>query len=208
MFPENYEPDGRKRRSAKTRSLIIKAATEVFLEKGYKDTTFKEISSKAGVGYGTIYLYFKNKEDLLAEIVNDIMGRIRSKIYIQYAPGQVKDVKEIVYSQVYGILTLVEENKAPLKILWNALAHSEKLRNHWNNIFDQFVQRVIEDISYSRQQGLARSLNERIVAKAIVYMVKEFFWDVILEKETDIMDLSFNLTELYTEGAYKNTVID
>ncbi len=203
MFPEKYEPDGRKRRSVKTRSVIIKAATEVFLEKGYKETTFKDISRRAGVGYGTVYLHFNNKEDLLTEIVNDIMDSIKDKIFIKYAPGEMKEVKEIVYSQIYNILTLVQENKEPLKILWNALAHSEELRCHWNNIFDQFVQRVIEDITYSKQQGLARILNERIIAKAIVYMVKEFFWDIILEKETDIMDLSYNLTELYTEGVYK-----
>lgn len=208
IFPDKYEPDGRKRRSIKTRRKILAFATEVFLEKGYRDTTFKDISRKAGIGYGTIYLYFNNKEDLLVSIVNDIMSEIRNMIYIQYSPGQVTDVKEIVYQQIHGIFTLVELNKGPLRIVWDALAHSDSLRTHWNNIFDQFVQRVMEDVGYSEKQGLTRPLNQRVTAKAIVYMVREFFWDIILGKETDIMELSYTLTELYTGGAYKSTKLN
>lgn len=204
MVSDMYESDGRKRRSLKTRSLVIKAATEVFHEKGYKDATFKDVSSRAGVGYGTIYLHFKNKEDLLKEIADEILEEIKGKIYINYKPGKVDDVKEIVYNQIFNILNLVRENREKFNILWNALAHSENIRNHWNIIFDQFVQRVIEDINYSKQLGLARSLDERIIAKAIVYMVKEFFRDIILEKETDITSISYTLAEFYTGGAYKS----
>lgn len=207
MSPGNYEPDGRKRRSLKTRKNILKSATTVFLDKGYKNTTFKDISRNAGIGYGTIYIYFDNKEDLLISIVDDVMSQIRDMIYIKYSPSQVNDVKQIVYQQIFGIFTLVQENKDPLKIVWDALAHSEKLRNHWNNIFKMFIQRVTKDISFSEQQGLTRPLNHEFVAKSIVYMVREFFWDIILDKDVDIDELSYTLTELYTEGAYKSTRI-
>jgi len=208
MLPGRYEPDGRKRRSIKTKSKILKSATDVFLDKGYQKTTFKDISHKAGVGYGTIYTYFDNKEELLISIVDDIMSQIRNEIYIKYNPVHVTDVKEIVYQQIHGIFTLVEYNKKPLKILWDALAHSDRLRRHWNTIFEQFFQRVTEDVTYSREQGLTRSLNQRIISKAIIYMVREFFWDIIFDKETDIAELSFNLTELYTQGSYKNTTLN
>ena len=44
---------------------ILRAAESIFAEKGYDSTTTLDISRKAGVAEGTLYEYFKNKEDLL-----------------------------------------------------------------------------------------------------------------------------------------------
>jgi AcrR family transcriptional regulator len=51
------------------RNLIIDAAIEVISEQGFQRTTIKQIASKAGIADGTIYNYFKNKDDILMGIV-------------------------------------------------------------------------------------------------------------------------------------------
>jgi len=53
----------------KTKMRIIKAAKVAFSENGYTKTTIKDISSSADVGVGSIYLYFKNKEDLYRTLI-------------------------------------------------------------------------------------------------------------------------------------------
>jgi len=50
------------------KGVILQAALEIFSEKGYKDTTVADISSRANVTGPTIYEYFKNKEDILMSI--------------------------------------------------------------------------------------------------------------------------------------------
>ncbi len=50
---------------------IIDAAVELFMSKGYDDTTTREIAHKAGVGLGTVFVYADTKRDLLFLIVND-----------------------------------------------------------------------------------------------------------------------------------------
>lgn len=50
------------------RSLITEAAVEVFAEKGFRQARVSDIAKRAGVADGTIYLYFKNKEDVLLSI--------------------------------------------------------------------------------------------------------------------------------------------
>lgn len=50
------------------RNLIIDAAIEVISEDGFQRTTIKQIASKAGIADGTIYNYFKNKDDILLGI--------------------------------------------------------------------------------------------------------------------------------------------
>ena len=42
---------------------ILEAAYQLFIEKGFKNTSIQEIVDKADVGKGTFYTYFKNKED-------------------------------------------------------------------------------------------------------------------------------------------------
>ena len=47
---------------------IQKAAREVFFDKGFANTTMEEITKKANVSKGTIYLYFKNKDELYVSL--------------------------------------------------------------------------------------------------------------------------------------------
>jgi len=51
------------------RNQILDAATEVFAEKGFHGATIKEIARRAGIADGTIYIYFKNKPDLILGIL-------------------------------------------------------------------------------------------------------------------------------------------
>ncbi len=51
------------------RELLIKAAKEEFMEKGYNKASLRNICAKAGVTTGALYFFFENKEDLYEEIV-------------------------------------------------------------------------------------------------------------------------------------------
>ena len=53
---------------------ICTAALEVFSEKGFAAARLDEIARRAGVSKGTLYLYFKDKEDLFRAVVRDTMA--------------------------------------------------------------------------------------------------------------------------------------
>lgn len=65
---------------------IKDAARELFLAKGYDDTTTREIAVRAGVGIGTIFVYAENKRDLLFLIFNDELEKAE-----QAAEGSVEE---------------------------------------------------------------------------------------------------------------------
>lgn len=50
------------------RNALIDAACELFTTVGYENTTIAQVARKAGVAVGTVYLYFKNKSDLLTAV--------------------------------------------------------------------------------------------------------------------------------------------
>ncbi len=58
---------------------IREATREFFIKKGYDDTTTREIALRAGVGIGTVFIYAKNKRDLLFLIANDELDEVARK---------------------------------------------------------------------------------------------------------------------------------
>ncbi|MCP4131605.1 MAG: TetR/AcrR family transcriptional regulator [bacterium] len=55
----------------KKRQKIFSAALQVFAQKGYHKATIDEIASLSGVGKGSVYRYFKSKEDLLEQLITE-----------------------------------------------------------------------------------------------------------------------------------------
>ncbi len=64
--------------------LILEAAIKVFAEQGFFQSTIAQIAQKAGVADGTIYLYFKNKDDILIQFYNyktkQVFEKFREKV--------------------------------------------------------------------------------------------------------------------------------
>ena len=60
--------------------IILSSAIKVFAEKGYNDATISEIANLADVATGTVYEYFKNKEELLLAIPEERLQRHLAKI--------------------------------------------------------------------------------------------------------------------------------
>lgn len=58
----------RSKRSARTRERILEAATEVFARAGFHGARVADIAEQAGIAYGLVYHYFRNKDDILAAI--------------------------------------------------------------------------------------------------------------------------------------------
>ncbi|MCP3951353.1 MAG: TetR/AcrR family transcriptional regulator [Desulfobacterales bacterium] len=64
--------------------LILEAAIKVFAQQGFHQATISQIAREAGVADGTIYLYFKNKEDILVNFfgykTKQVFGRFREEV--------------------------------------------------------------------------------------------------------------------------------
>lgn len=62
-----------------TQNKILTIATEIVATKGYAVSTTKEIAEAAGVAEGTIFKYFKNKENLLANIFSRVIDGLKAE---------------------------------------------------------------------------------------------------------------------------------
>ncbi len=62
-------PSRREREKARQRQDMLEAALSLFSEKGYHNVTMHEIASKAEFAIGTLYKFFRNKEDLYKALI-------------------------------------------------------------------------------------------------------------------------------------------
>src|SRR5947207_14558723 len=71
-IPRSLKEKQRQEREA----LILQAAEEVLMEKGYHETSIDEIAARVGIAKGTVYLHFPSKEDLVIAIFERDMQQL------------------------------------------------------------------------------------------------------------------------------------
>ncbi len=106
------------------RVRIIDAAINVFAEKGFHQARVTDIATQAGVADGTIYLYFRNKEDLLLTIFEEKMQSINAGLKALLAPIDCPLDQIRAFARYH--FRLVQENRALAEVLQVELRLSNK----------------------------------------------------------------------------------
>ena len=120
---EDFMAEATQRKTNK-RALITDAAVEVFAERGFHLARISDIAKRAGVADGTIYLYFRNKEDLLLSIFEEKMDFLLSGL--RTALDGVDDPEERVRRFASFHFRQVRENRSVAEVLQVELRLSNK----------------------------------------------------------------------------------
>ena len=106
------------------RALITDAAVDVFAQRGLHQARISDIARRAGVADGTIYLYFKNKEDLLLSIFEEKMDFMLDGL--EKALDGIDDPLDRVRRFAIFHFQQVEENRSAAEVLQIELRLSNK----------------------------------------------------------------------------------
>jgi len=112
------------RERADKHDLILEAAIEVFAEKGFHHARISDIARRAGVADGTIYLYFRNKDDVLLTIFEEKMGVLIAGL--QHALVGVDDPLERIRTFARYHFRQVNDHRALAEVLQIELRLSNK----------------------------------------------------------------------------------
>jgi AcrR family transcriptional regulator len=80
MTVVTIEPPLRERKKRDTRRRILMAGLEAFTARGFENCTIDEIARAAGVGKGTVYNYFRAKEDLVVSFMVEVERQTQAKV--------------------------------------------------------------------------------------------------------------------------------
>ncbi|MEO7019425.1 MAG: TetR/AcrR family transcriptional regulator [Ktedonobacteraceae bacterium] len=120
--------------------LILQAAEDVLMAKGYRETCVDEIASRVGIAKGTVYLHFPSKEDLVVALfARDVRQLLVQVDQIIDMDGTAHTRLEAVLSCVYGTLFL--KRMQLLYAIYNSvesqrqcLASGENMRELWERM--------------------------------------------------------------------------
>jgi AcrR family transcriptional regulator len=119
------------------RQQIIAASKRVFLSKGASRVTIKDIADEAELSPGTLYIYFKNKDELYASLSIRILKHLNLRLQ------RVRENKELPYDQkinsVKQAFCEVYEIDPPMLINLYHLQSSETLENISAELFDEIM---------------------------------------------------------------------
>ncbi|MED3624705.1 TetR/AcrR family transcriptional regulator [Neobacillus thermocopriae] len=196
--------DKRHLRSIKTRQKLLEAAKEVFLEEGFQKATISQMIKKAEVGYGTAYVHFEGKEDILIVLMEDVMGKFYEIAEISFYPKSKEEAENIIHKQAYSFLKMAETERRMLQIFEQAIGISSAVSEKWKSIREKFIQRISKDISYAQENGLARKeLNHELVARGWFFTNEMYLWDIVRnERQESVEEIAKTITAVYTRGLY------
>ncbi len=124
------------------RARILDGALKIFAAKGFYNTRVSEIAKKAGVADGTIYNYFKSKDDILISLFEDRMERILQRLREELAGDVQSQIRR--YIELHLSLATLEPELA--EFITVELRQSDKfLREYGNPKFADYL-RVLTNL--------------------------------------------------------------
>ena len=90
------------------RDQIFRAASKIFSEKGYFETTVADIAKEAGVSFGTVFTYFETKEMLYETVILEQLEEIKPH-FLDIQGTFTGDPMEIITAMVDRHVTIFSE---------------------------------------------------------------------------------------------------
>ncbi|MBP6738663.1 MAG: TetR/AcrR family transcriptional regulator [Leptospiraceae bacterium] len=162
---------------------ILTASVQIFAEKGFHAAGIADIAQKLGMGHGTFYRYFKNKEDIFDSAVNEILKEIVSIAINEKPDGAetIEDYKAQLFRIGDKLFQLFLEDDSMARILFfesqSVSAIQKKISNSMQ-IFDDYTSAYLKN--GIKKGFLRKDLDLRITSRAVNTVIFEGIKEVSL----------------------------
>jgi len=196
--------DGRHQRSLQTRKKLLAAAREVFLAEGFQKATISQVIKRAKTGYGTAYVHFSGKDELLIVLMEDVMTAFYAIAEMPFNPRSRQEAVAMIEHQTISFLHLAESERQMLQVFAEAIGISPAVADKWTEIRERFISRIAQDIAYSQQHGLARrDVSPELVARGWFFSHEMYLWEIVRGGHAaSLEEIARTLMTIYTGGLY------
>ena len=183
------------------RGAILRAAVEVFSERGYFGARMREVAERAGVADGTLYLYFEGKEDLLVSLLEEHAREFLKRARRDTAAFE--DPREKLRAVIRRHLVSLENDRALAGVFQIELRHSRKfLRKIARGQVAAYLHLLEEIIAQGVVRGCFRKdVSPEVAARAVFGAVDELItaW-VLTSHPRPLAEQAEPLLRLLLEG--------
>lgn len=182
--------DRKAKRIERIRSEIMDAAIEIISEKGFKNTTTKEIASRADMAEGSLYNYFKNKDDILMSIAERYVSTKRNWD-VSTDVDTLQDFITNLYTQSanQGSHDLLKDREVLKALLPEFLTDKALGKLYFERIVAPYLAMLEEKLSILQERGIVedydvKALSRMFYSSLIGYAVLEINGDPLVTNAT------------------------
>ena len=180
---------------------ILEAAVKVFARQGFYQSTISQVAKEAGVADGTIYLYFKNKDDILINFFSDITRQAfeRFREAVVSSGSSLDKLRSLIRAH----LSAFQENR-DVAIVYQVETHqSSRLAENQIREMSKMYRDIIEGIIEQGQEegSMRKDLYIGLVKRFIIGAVDETIntW-IHAEGKYDLVSMADPLVDLFIRG--------
>lgn len=130
---------------------ILDAAYGSFAQFGYKATTMDQVAKMADVGKGTIYTFFKNKEELFQEIIEQVIGEMQRVV------DEVIDRERPFFDNLHRLLYRLLDFRAQHELLIRLLHEMVSVGTVASKrALDRLERAIIDILAKEIERGIVR----------------------------------------------------
>ncbi|MEO1269201.1 MAG: TetR/AcrR family transcriptional regulator [Myxococcota bacterium] len=168
------------------RAAAIKAAAiEVFAEQGYHAAKVSTIVKRVGVAQGTFYLYFKSKQELFGEILQDFLILMQRPIET-WDVGRLESIED--YEQSLNelgntLIPVINNNRELARIFFNEALVSPDFSSQIQEFYEALIALLTSFNEAMHRQGLIRETDFEVMAVSTIGMVERNIQQYIIAPE-------------------------
>jgi TetR/AcrR family fatty acid metabolism transcriptional regulator len=183
------------------RKSIIQAAIEVFSKKDFKTASISEIAQKAGVADGTIYQYFRNKEDLFFSIPVEKTNEFRSQLelHLEGISGAFNKIRKFVWYFLYFFKTNPEYGRI---LMLEMRVSKSFVKTETYDFLKQSVSQVMDIIREGRNEGVIRQDTDIYILRHLILGTLEHMvtrW-LLKDEKYDLLEHHQEVSRILIDG--------
>jgi TetR/AcrR family fatty acid metabolism transcriptional regulator len=181
---------------------ILQAAIKVFSEKGFYNSRVSEIAKEANVADGTIYLYFKNKDDILISLFEEEFGKVVRDM--RAALAQEKDALQKIKRFAITHLSIVSKHPHLAEVMGVEVRQSTKfMKEYVNQPFIEYLNLIRSVVTEGQEKGLLRKdLTPGVMKRALFGALDEMarYWVLSTKKKHSIDEAALQISDIFIRG--------
>ena len=159
----------------KRRKEILEKALTVFVNDGFHDTTFQRIADRCSITRTTLYLYFKNKQEIFNYSIKQMLAKFEEKINIIRVDASFDSVEKITRVML-DIFKMLEQNRRLLSVVLDYLLHLPKNENNPEQRIRRRTVRLRHILSFIVIEGIKAGELKKVKIK-VVY---DYLYSIII----------------------------
>jgi AcrR family transcriptional regulator len=166
------------------RSQLIRAAYKVVGQKGYYDFTIRDIAQEAGLSTGLVHYYFKNKEDLLLNLLKEMNANL--KHYLNKALTALSDPRDKLLAFCDQAFDLLDKEKAYFYVLiyfWAQINHNNRIRKANVKLFQSYRDEIAAILKEGAAKGLFIVADVKLTSVIIISLIQGTIIQYVIDNE-------------------------